>query len=1087
MLKKVKFLRMNLLPIHYLQRILTHYLTYYLLFMKRLILSLFVFLCVAASAIAQNRTVTGTVTASDDKSPIPGVTVRVRGVNAGTLTDANGRFSVSMPANAATLDFSYVGYVTQSRSVPASNVVNVQLVADAQSLNEVVVTALGEKRESRSLGYAVTEVKGENLTVAKNTDISTALAGKVAGVQLNGSPSSSFDNASIIVRGINGFSIGDPLFIVDGTPTTQENVNMDNVESVSVLKGAAASALYGQRAYNGVVIITSKKGTRQGGTTVELNSGFALEKVSILPDYQNEYAGGYSAEWLTFEYDPAVHPAEYAAFNGQKILDYAADASFGPKIDGSLYRPYYSWAPGPDFGKLVPLTAQPDNVKQFLQTGASYNNTLAVTSGGDTYNFRIGYTNQSRTLTQQNAKRSNNIVNFNGALDISKRLTVTTDFQFSKEDRVGQPYETYRNDGLNVVQGFNQWFQRQLDMKYMEANQYDANGNPTSWNILGPNGATPDDINTPQYWDNPYWLVNNSFRTQRNNRLVGNVGVKFDITDDLFIQGSVRGDLNNQISDERMATGGLQLDYFKQRQFTNNEFNYELNLVYNKTIGDFSINALGAANLRHEVRESNRLETTNGLSFPNYFNIAASLGRPITENGYYNKEVRSVFARASFGYKNYLYLDVTGRNDWSSVFAPDLNSYFYPSASLSFIASQFFPQGLKETFSYLKLRAAYARVGSDVDPYRVNLLYNTSAAYGSNPALAIDNQFRDGRIRPALTGSLEIGTEMRFFQNRIGLDFAYYKNNNKNQILSISTNGATGYTSNLINAGDLTNKGFEFSLTGSPIQSKNVTWNLTFNFSKSKTIVNKITDEVSNTIYDTSTFFGNTLNLREGEEWGYVLGSKYLRDDAGNVVISSGGVPVSNPNQFIGYSRPDYTGGAFSSLRVFDFDLAFSLDFSKGGLFNSTTRAFNLGSGLSQESVGLNDKGIDWRLPVSEGGGYKFVGVLANGQPNERYVEASTAFYNGFQRGSGEEFMIDASYLKLREVRLGYNVPKRLLTNGLKFVKSANLGVVVGNAWLISAPGKKYGVDPSEIEGFWEEGGQLPSSRTYGLNLRVGF
>jgi TonB-linked SusC/RagA family outer membrane protein len=1055
--------------------------------MKRLILSLFMFFALAVAAMAQNRTVTGTVTSSDDRSPVPGVTVRVRGAQAGTTTDSNGKFTLSMASGAATLDFSYVGYVTQSRTVPTSNVVNVQLVSDSETLNEVVVTALGERRETRSLGYAVTEVKGDDLTVAKNTDISTALVGKVAGVQLNGSPSSSFDNASIIVRGINGFAIGDPLFIVDGTPSTQENVNMDNVESVSVLKGAAASAIYGQRAYNGVVIITSKKGTRQGGTSVEVNAGVAMEKVSLLPEYQNEYAGGYSAEWLTFNYNPAIHPASYAAFNGQKILDYGADASFGPKIDGSLYRPYYSWADGADFGTLVPLTAQPDNVKQFLQTGASYNNTVAVTSGGDAYNFRIGYTNQSRTATQQNAKRSNNLVNFNGSLDISKRLTVTTDFQFSKEDRVGQPYETYRNDGLNVVQGFNQWFQRQLDMKYMEEHQYDANGNPTSWNILGPNGARPEDINTPQYWDNPFWLVNNSFRTQRNNRLVGNVGLKFNITNDLFLQGAVRGNLNNQISDERMATGGLQLDYFKPRQFTDNEFNYELNLVYNKTIGDFSINALAAGNLRNEVREGSRMETTNGLSFPNYFNIAASLGRPITENTYFKKQVRSVFARASLGYKNYLYLDLTGRNDWSSVFAPDLNSYFYPSASLSFIASQFFPEGLKETFSYLKLRAAYAKVGSDVDPYRVNLLYNTSAAYGSNPALAIGNEFRDGRIKPALTGSMEFGTEMRFLKNRIGLDFAYYKNNNKNQILQIGTNGATGYTTSLVNAGDLTNRGFEFSLNGSPIASKNVSWDITFNFSKSKTIVNKITNEVSNTIYDTSTFFGNTLNLREGEEWGYVLGSKYLRDEAGNMVITAGGLPVNNPNQYIGNSRPDYTGGAFSSLRVYNFDLAFSLDFSKGGLFNSTTRAFNMGSGLSQETVGVNDKGIDWRLPVSQGGGYKFVGVLANGQPNERYVEASTAFYNGRQAGAGEEFMIDASYLKLREVRLSYNVPKSALINGLKFVKSANLGFVVGNAWLISAPGKKYGVDPSEIEGFWEEGGQLPSSRTFGLNLRVGF
>ncbi len=264
-----------------------------------------------------------------------------------------------------------------------------------------------------------------------------------------------------------------------------------------------------------------------------------------------------------------------------------------------------------------------------------------------------------------------------------------------------------------------------------------------------------------------------------------------------------------------------------------------------------------------------------------------------------------------------------------------------------------------------------------------------------------------------------------------------------------------------------------------------MSWDLTVNFSKSKTIVNKITDKQTNVIYQTSTFFGNTLNLREGEEWGYILGRTWNRDANGNVIIAASGLPTSTTNQFIGYARPKFNGGAYSSLRVFDFDLGFSIDFQKGGLFNSTTRAFNMGSGLSQETVGVNDKGIDWRLPVAQGGGYKFAGVLANGQPNTRYVDASTAFYNGMQTGSGELFMISASYLKLREVRLGYNLPSKILVK-TGFLKSANLGLVVGNAWLISAPGKKYGVDPSEIENFWQEGGQLPSSRTFGLNLRVG-
>lgn len=1042
----------------------------------------------AVTAMAQDRTVTGTVTAREDGLPLPGVSVRVKGTQIGTSTAGDGTFRLSVPSAQKVLTFTFIGYATQDVTIPQSGTMKVSLVSDSKQLSEVIVTAMGQTRDQKSLPYAAAAVDGEDLTVARSTDISTALAGKVSGVQMNGSPSSSFDNGGIIIRGVNGFTIGDPLFIVDGTPTLQENVNMDNVENVTVLKGAAATALYGQRAYNGVVVITSKKGSRKGGTSIDFNSSYTAESVSLLPDYQNEYAGGYSADWITFEYDPAIHPASWASFNGQKMLDYGADASFGPKIDGSLYRPYYSWYEGDEFGKLVPLTAQPDNVKQFLRTGHNVNNTLAFSGGGETYNFRIGYTNQDRSLIQRNADRVMNMFNVNGSLDINKYITVSTDFQFAKESRKGQPYEAYRNDGLNIVQGFNQWFQRQLDMKYMERNQVLPNGNPTSWNIGNPNGTGDlSSIQQPQYWDNPFWVAENNYRTDKRNRVFGNVGLKVNLTSDLAIQAYIRGDINNGLGDERMATGGLQQDYYKTRQFTNNEFNYELNATYKKNFGDFSFDGLVGGNLRHERREDLRVETNGGLSFRNYFHIDASLARPIDDFLYYRKEVRSVFGKASFGYKGFAYLDVTGRNDWSSVFSPGLNSYFYPSISGTFIASEFFPASWRNTFSFAKVRASYAQVGSDMDPYRVALQFNTANAYGSNASLNIGDQLRDGKIKPALTGSFEVGADLKFLNDRIGVDFSYFQNDNKNQILSVTLNGATGYGSNLINAGQLTNKGFEVALSGNPVRSKNVDWNVNVNFSKSRTMVDKITETQKNVIYDNSTFFTNSLNLREGEEWGYVTGRKFKRDANGNLIILANGRPDFQTNQFIGYARPDFTGGAYSSLRVFNFDLGFSLDFQKGGLFNSTTRAFNMGSGLSMETVGVNDKGIDWRLPVSQGGGYKFPGVLADGTPNNRYIEASVAFYNGMQNGAGEMFMIDASYLKLREVRLGYTIPTQFLKTNANFVKNANIGLIVGNAWLISAPGKKYGVDPSEMESFWEEGGQLPQTRTFGVNLKVGF
>ncbi|MFD0940559.1 SusC/RagA family TonB-linked outer membrane protein [Pedobacter boryungensis] len=1056
--------------------------------MKKLVLSLFILLTVTVSAFAQERTVSGTIRSSEDGLPIPGVSVRVKEISgSGVTTGADGKFTIKVAANGKTLVVSSIAFVTKEIAI-TSNVINVTLEGDSKALAEVIVTGIGGSREGKSIGYSATQIKAADLTVARNTDISTALTGKVSGVQLNGSPSSTFDNASIIVRGINGFSVGSPLFILDGTPTIQENVNMDNVESVTVLKGAAATAIYGQRAYNGVVVITSKKGVKGQKPSIEFSSTYSMDKTSILPDYQNEYGGGYTADWIKFVYNPAIHPASWAAFNGQNMLDYGADSSFGPKIDGTQYRSWSSWYPErANFGKTEAITAHPDNVKDFLQTGGNFINNLAFATAGENSAIRIGYTNQNRTLVQINSKQIKNTINAAGSIDFNDHFSASTDIQFMKEYRKGQPYETYRNDGLNIVQGFNQWFQRQLDMNELKEFQTTAAGTPTSWNIGNPNGTgNIASITHPQYWDNPFWVAKSNYQTYSRNRIVGNVSLKYKINSAFAINGAVRTDINNGQSDERMATGGLQLDYYKINQFINNEFNYEANATYKKVFGDFSVDALLGVNLRQNHNEGLNMSTEGGLTFPNYFNIAASLSRPTTTNTVYEKMVRSALGKVSLGYKGFLYVDVTGRNDWSSVFAPDLNSYFYPSVSGSFIASEFFPASWKNTFSFAKIRASYARVGNDLDPYQLDPAYNRNNPYGTNASLNIGDQLRDGRIRPALTGTFEVGTELKFFKDRLSFDFAYYKSTNEDQILNVTVNNATGYSTSLINAGKLTNRGFELSMNVTPIASKNVTWNLTANLGYTKTIVNKITDNQQNAIYQTSTFFGNTLNLREGKEWGYVLGRKFNRDANGNVIISASGFPTFTTNQEIGYARPKYSGGGYSSLRVFNFDLGLSFDWQKGGLFNSTTRAFNMGSGLSQETVGLNDKGIDWRLSPSVGGGYKFAGVLANGTPNTKYVEASDAFYTGMQNGAGEMFMINASYFKLREVRLGYSIPQSFLSK-IKGVKGANVAFTVSNAWLISAPGKKYGVDPSEIENFWQEGGQLPASRSYGINLRLTF
>ena len=407
---------------------------------------------------------------------------------------------------------------------------------------------------------------------------------------------------------------------------------MDNVENISVLKGPAATALYGQRALNGAILITTKKGNRKGRTTVDFNLGAAIENVSIIPKYQNSYAGGYSYAAPTFSYDPAIHPAEWASFNGQNLLDYGADESWGPPIDGRQYRSWSSWYPGEKFGQLTPLLPIRTTLKIISRLVQNLNNSVSVSGGGENYNFRVSYANQYRTLVLPNTNRERHQFGLSGNFDISRKFSVVTDIAYTMTDTKGQPYEEYRNDGLNVTQNFNQWCQRQLDMNEMK--QYrQPDGRINSWNIGDPNGSgNIDDITHPQYWDNPYFISSENYRTNDLNRLVGNVGLIYKINPAFRWETRIRRDFRNDQEDNRVATGGLQLDAYGVRQRVFSEMNYESILYYNKNIKDFAFDAFVGGNIRKLKDEEVIMSTAGGLTFPNYFNIAGSVSRPNTQN-----------------------------------------------------------------------------------------------------------------------------------------------------------------------------------------------------------------------------------------------------------------------------------------------------------------------------------------------------------------------------------------------------------------------------------------------------------------------
>lgn len=1057
-------------------------------------------------ALAQTTTVTGKITDAKG-APVESATVKEKGTSNATTADANGLFKITVKQNAV-LQISATGFA--SFEVAAAKASKITLQESVDNLSEVVVTALGVKREKKALGYSVQEVKGENLTIAKSTDVSTSLAGKVAGIQVVGSPSSAFDNGSILIRGVTGLGPQEPIFVVDGTITNQAGVLMDNVENLSVLKGPAATALYGQRAANGAIVITTKRGTRKKFSGVEVNLGATFEKIALLPPYQNEYAGGYSSAYTNknslgagylddkgyyiFNYDPTVHPASWASFQGQKMLEYGADESWGPKIDGSQYRAYWSWYPGKEFGQLTPMVAQPNNVKDFFQTGLNLNNSVAFTSGGESHNFRLTYGNQQRTLVVPNANRDQHQISLNGSFDVGKKMTISTDVTYTTYATKGAPAEGYDLSGLNVTQNFNQWFQRQLDMERMK--QYrQPDGSLNSWNIGDPN-ATGDfsTYGIPQYWDNPYFVVNENYTTQKNNRLVGNIGFNYKFNNHLSLQSNARMNSYYNENDGRMATGSLTLPYYRQSQNQYKEMNYEANLIYKNKFGAFSVDGLAGGNIRRNNYSQMSLATQGGLSSPNYFDIAASVSRPSYSRGYEKKIVNSFYGKASVGYNDFIFVDATLRNDWSSALPESNNSYLYPSVSTSFIFTEF----LKTSWlSYGKLRASYASVGSDLGAHSLDLAINNGSFYGSNASVSIGNQFKGGGIRPALTKAYELGIELKLFK-KIGFDATVYQNNNTDQILGVDVSPASGFSTAQINAGNIVSQGIELSLNGKPIETKNFVWETSINWAKNRNEIKELAPGINTYLYATNRY-DTRLEHRVGGQWGTYYGRKWRTDPtSGKTLIDATGQPLYDINKEIGTVLPKFTGGLFNTFRYKNFDLAFSIDFQSGGLFYSETRNFNSGTGLSQETVGVNDKGNDWRdypgaYSTATGnagnGGIRIPGVFANGalvgKENNRYLSARAYWYTARQRDASN-VLLDASFIKLREVRLGYSIPASVLKK-MPFAKSANFGVILQNAWLIWATTKQWGIDPSELEVFYREGGQLSSTRQLGVNLRVTF
>jgi TonB-linked SusC/RagA family outer membrane protein len=1043
------------------------------------------------SLFAQDRTISGKVTA-DDGSILPGVNVTLRGTSRGTTTDSEGSYKVSVPGNSK-LVFSFIGFKSQEIALGTENTVNVKLVADASQLEEVVVTALGVTRSTKTLSYSAQQIKSERLVLAGENNVNNALAGKIAGVQVQsqaGSKLGSNGAGGIRIRGAGALNGKTALYVVDGTPTNVTDVNMDAIESITVLKGPNATALYGQRADAGVVVITTKK-AKKTGIGIDINSNFSYENPTIVPKYQNVYAGGGDAAWLTYKW-VAGQPEEWKALDGKKYHDYTDDASWGPKMDGAEYIPWYAWYPNTQYSfKTAPLTANPNNIRDFYNTGKTAQNGVTFSKAGDNFNTRISYTNINQTGITPYTSLDKNLLSTKTEINLGKYFTFGANVNYTAEKLQGE-----NNDGYsNATSGsFNAWFHRDLDINILrELKDYvSPSGSLISWNH--DNVTSTSNFNTGRfsqgnYWYNPYAQLSRQVNMVNRNKLFGDLNLTFKLDDHFKVAVFAR---RNELTTNYEQTGPTLIEnsayqtgykaYYNTGQGFNREDNYEALASYNNAWGKLSLDANVGGNLRENTARTVDVGTKAGLVVPNLFALSNSKDVINYSNGRSRKKVQSLYARASLGYNETVFIEGSVRNDWSSALPKDANSYLYPSLGGSFVFSEIF-KGKIPFMSFGKLRASWAQVGSDIDPYNLALTYGVGAVkYGTNILMSTPNQLPNENIQPSLSSSYEGGIDLKFLGNRIGFSATVYKEDKRNEILSVQIPGASGFSSQIINAGHIQRQGLELQLDVTAFKGKDFNWDISLNAARNTSKVLELAEGLTTYTQAAATFSQVIQVHKVGEEWGQLRGYKIKRIN-GEPVLTSDGFYVGEKDQYFGSVLPKFTGGGTSMMTYKNFTLNVSLDFQKGGKFYSLSSLWGKYSGLLEETAALNDKGKNVRDPVSEGGGVKVNGVNEKGEKVEMYVEGFD-YYHQFYNSGADFDVYDASYAKIRELSFGYNIPLAKL--GLNsYIRSASVSFIARNPWIIYVANRN--IDSSEISQTYGENGQYFGTRSLGFNLKLSF
>ncbi|MEI9808059.1 MAG: SusC/RagA family TonB-linked outer membrane protein [Bacteroidota bacterium] len=1046
--------------------------------MKKILL-LVLFFLPALVMLGQSRTITGKVTNPDGK-PVSFATVTVKGTSVAVSADVNGDYSIQAPPRAV-LVFSATSFQTTEVNIGTQTTISA-VMNSREVLGEVVVTALGISRAQKSLGYSTTTLKSEELTKARETNIINSLAGKVAGVIVTSQSGTVGGSSKIIIRGVNTMNNistngnGQPIFIVDGLPinngapqinTVSPNaanpapqgsnaadfgnrggdINSDDIESITVLKGAAATALYGSRAKDGAIIITTKKG-KKGQTSVTLNSSARMDQVMKLPELQNEYAQG-----------------------NQGVYNLANTNGWGPKISEVQDKTF------PDFlGRQVTLKAYPDNVKDFYKKGSTFINSVSFDGGNETGDYRFGYTNSKETGVIPGEKMSKNNIAFNAGKNIFKGLDIRTSINYARTTSDGRPIQSANN--LSVIQSIILGLPRTVDINEVRDNYFDPITNQQI--TLTPGRAG----------NNPYWVVNNNKFSNTVDRVYGNAIITYSPVKWLTISDNIGTDFYYEFRKgvTRPGTIGALTGNFFTANIFNQIINNDLIVTASKQITqDLDLKVIVGHNvLQQQFRREQ--SDAQGLTVDNLYSFA-NAGTVSTNNGSTKQRLVGAYGDIGLSYKNFLFLNVTGRNDWSSTLPIGNNSYFYPSVSSSFLFSELLPNS--KWLNYGKLRGSWANVGSDAAPYNLAFAYLTLpsayAQYSLNIqfpfngllGFIVPNSLPNANLKPQNQTSFEFGAELKMFNSRVNLDVTYYSSKTKEQIISLNVPRSTGFFSKVINAGSLENKGIEATLGLVPVKTRDITWGVDINFFKNKQTAQLPAEINSYTLQ--GGFSGLAIKTKSGEPFA-IWGTAWQRDSLGNIVIdASTGLRKTVADQNLGDLYPEWTMGINNTFSYKNLSLSFLVDIREGGVIYSNTSSVLRTSGLAKETAINRDKIIIDPGVILDPVTNKFI-------PNTVPVQSMQDYWSQFTSANTEGNIYNASYVKLREVRVSYRLPSSILGK-VKFIKGLELGLEARNLWII----KSYvpHIDPevnlfgSASLGEAVEFNSVPSSRSYGVNLRI--